>query len=100
MGFTAQCLSLGRKRGYIQPVHPDDSPRRVHIGGRLGAKVKEAVCRNAVDAPTKESAEPGTYSWRTSRTKRAASTSAAPQRPTPPALMSQAAPALNEERLR
>jgi NADH dehydrogenase FAD-containing subunit len=100
MKFTAQCLSLGRKRGYIQLVHPDDSPRIAHIGGRVGAKVKEAVCRNAVDAPTRESTVPGSYSWRTSRTRRAPSTSATAQRPTPLALTSQAAPGLNEEQQR
>ncbi len=64
MGFTAQCVSLGRRRGYIQPVHPDDSPRSIHLGGRIGARVKEAVCRRVIDAPIAESSEPGTYTWR------------------------------------
>jgi NADH dehydrogenase FAD-containing subunit len=64
MGFTAQCISLGRKRGYIQLVNPDDSPRRIHVGGRPGARIKEAICRRVIDAPAAESTRPGTYTWR------------------------------------
>jgi NADH dehydrogenase FAD-containing subunit len=66
MGFTAQCISLGRKRGYIQPVNPDDSPRRIHVAGRLGARIKETICRRVIDAPAAESTRPGTYTWRSS----------------------------------
>jgi NADH dehydrogenase FAD-containing subunit len=36
MGFSAQCISLGRRHGYIQLVDPDDSPRRLHVGGVPG----------------------------------------------------------------
>jgi NADH dehydrogenase FAD-containing subunit len=64
MGFTAQCISLGRRHGYFQPVNPDDTPRRLHVGGSLGARIKEAVCRRVVEAPAAESARPGTYTWR------------------------------------
>jgi NADH dehydrogenase FAD-containing subunit len=64
MGFTAQCISLGRKRGYIQPVNSDDSPRRIHVAGRLGARIKERICRRVIDAPAAESTRPGTYTWR------------------------------------
>jgi NADH dehydrogenase FAD-containing subunit len=64
MGFTAQCVSLGRRRGYIQPVNSDDTPRRMHVGGLAGARIKEAVCRRVVDAPAAESSTPGTYTWR------------------------------------
>jgi hypothetical protein len=66
MGFSAQCISLGRRRGYIQPVNPDDSPRRIHVAGRLGARVKEKICRRVIDAPSAESTRPGTYTWRSS----------------------------------
>ncbi len=66
MGFTAQCISLGRKRGYIQPVNPDDTPRPIHVGGRLGARIKEKICRRVIDAPAAESTRPGTYTWRSS----------------------------------
>ncbi|MFG1923282.1 NAD(P)/FAD-dependent oxidoreductase [Cryptosporangium sp. NPDC048952] len=61
IGFQAQCISLGRKRGYIQIVHADDSPRRLHLGGRLGARVKESVCKMSVAIPAKERVKPGAY---------------------------------------
>ena len=43
----AQCISLGRTRGCIQPVRADDPPRRLHVGGVLGARIE----RPAVVAP-------------------------------------------------
>jgi NADH dehydrogenase FAD-containing subunit len=64
MGYSAQCISLGRRRGYIQLVNADDSPRRLHIGGAIGAKIKEAVCRRVVEAPVSESEHPGAYTWK------------------------------------
>jgi NADH dehydrogenase len=64
MGFTAQCVSLGRKRGYFQPVNRDDTPRRLHVGGALGARIKEAISRRVLEAPAAESTHPGTYTWR------------------------------------
>jgi hypothetical protein len=64
MGYSAQCISLGRKRGYIQLVHADDSPRRLHVGGPLGARIKEGVCRRVLQAPIEESARPGSYTWK------------------------------------
>jgi NADH dehydrogenase FAD-containing subunit len=67
MGFSAQCISLGRRHGYIQLVDPDDSPRRLHVGGVLGAGIKEAVCRRVLDAPVRESERPGSYTWKPAR---------------------------------
>jgi NADH dehydrogenase FAD-containing subunit len=64
MGFTAQCISLGRAHGYVQLVRADDSPRRLHVSGVLGARVKEAVCRRVVEAPAEERIHPGAYTWR------------------------------------
>lgn len=64
MGYSAQCVSLGRRHGYIQLVHADDSPRRLHIGGVLGARVKEAVCRRVLESPARESSHPGDYTWK------------------------------------
>jgi len=63
VGFLIQCISLGRKKGYIQVVRADDTPRRLHVGGRPGAMIKEKICEMVVDSPTKESTKPGTYSW-------------------------------------
>lgn len=39
-GFIIQCISLGRRKGYVQFVHSDDTPRRFHIAGALGAKIQ------------------------------------------------------------
>jgi NADH dehydrogenase FAD-containing subunit len=61
VGFLIQCISLGRKRGYIQLVAADDTPRRLHLAGRLGAYVKERVCRMVVSGPRKEAHKPGSY---------------------------------------
>ncbi|HEX7350055.1 NAD(P)/FAD-dependent oxidoreductase [Brachybacterium sp.] len=47
IGYVTQCLSLGRRDGVIQPVHPDDTARRVALTGRTAAFTKERVCRGA-----------------------------------------------------
>jgi NADH dehydrogenase FAD-containing subunit len=61
VGFLIQCISLGRRKGYIQLVAADDTPRRLHLAGRLGAYVKERVCRMVVSGPRKEAYRPGSY---------------------------------------
>ncbi|MFD4181635.1 NAD(P)/FAD-dependent oxidoreductase [Rhodococcus sp. NPDC058514] len=48
LGFLAQCVSLGRRSGLFQLVRADDSPRRFALRGRLGAFVKEQICRSTV----------------------------------------------------
>ena len=63
MGYVIQCISLGRKNGYIQVVRPDDTPRRLHMRGRAGAAIKEKICTMVVEAPTMERTKPGVYSW-------------------------------------
>jgi NADH:quinone reductase (non-electrogenic) len=63
IGFAVQCLSLGRKDGYVQLVGADDTPRALHVGGRLAAVVKEQVCRMVVDRPAAERSRPGAYGW-------------------------------------
>jgi NADH dehydrogenase FAD-containing subunit len=62
-GYILQCVGLGRNNGYIQVVRADDTPRRLHIGGRAGAAIKNMVCTMVVDAPLKESSKPGAYRW-------------------------------------
>lgn len=47
LGYVTQCLSLGRRDGVIQPVHPDDAARRTALTGRAAALTKEQVCRGA-----------------------------------------------------
>jgi NADH dehydrogenase FAD-containing subunit len=61
VGFLIQCISLGRGNGYIQLVRADDTPRRLHLAGRVGAVVKERVCRMVVSGPRKEATKPGSY---------------------------------------
>lgn len=41
--FAGQCLSLGRQAGVLQLARRDDTAIAVHLGGRPGAWVKEAV---------------------------------------------------------
>ncbi|MGY1743335.1 MULTISPECIES: NAD(P)/FAD-dependent oxidoreductase [unclassified Blastococcus] len=62
-GYLVQCLSLGRRRGYVQVVRADDSPRALHLGGRAAATVKEQICRMVVTAPAAEATRPGAYRW-------------------------------------
>jgi NADH dehydrogenase FAD-containing subunit len=61
IGYIVQCLSLGRKNGYIQLLAADDRPRGLHVGGALGARIKEAIVRMAVSGPLKERSKPRSY---------------------------------------
>ncbi|WP_165497094.1 FAD-dependent oxidoreductase [Rhodococcus sp. ABRD24] len=61
LGFMVQCMSLGRKAGYLQFVHADDVPRPFGVSGRLGAAVKESICRMTVDKMRAEQNRPGAY---------------------------------------
>jgi NADH:ubiquinone reductase (H+-translocating) len=63
VGYVIQCVGLGRRAGYIQIVTADDTPRRLHIGGRAGGAIKNMVATMVVDAPKKESSKPGAYRW-------------------------------------
>jgi len=63
-GFMVQCLSLGRGRGLVQPVGARDEPKAWVVTGRLGALVKESICRYAVGALRVEAAASGMYRWR------------------------------------
>ncbi len=49
-GYILLCVSLGRRRGLVQTLHPDDTPTGRVFTGRVGARIKEAVCRMTVDA--------------------------------------------------
>jgi NADH dehydrogenase len=62
--MAAQCISLGRHFGTFQVNDRDDSPRRLYVGGRLGAVVKEQVCRYTLKWLRGEAEKPGTYSWK------------------------------------
>jgi NADH dehydrogenase len=61
--FVGQNISIGRRRGTIQLVHTDDTPRGFYFGGKLAATFKEYVCSMVVKQIAKESIKPGSYSW-------------------------------------
>jgi NADH:ubiquinone reductase (H+-translocating) len=61
--MAAQCISLGRHAGTFQVNHSDDTPRRLYIGGRTGAFVKEQVCRWTLKWLSGEATKPGSYTW-------------------------------------
>jgi NADH dehydrogenase FAD-containing subunit len=81
VGFLIQCISLGRKKAYIQPVRSDDTPRPFHVTGRTGAAIKEQICRLVVSSPVRESRKPGAYRWPKGPTRRRDSAIAEPSSP-------------------
>lgn len=50
IAYQAQCLSLGPGAAIVQLVDSRDRPRRLTVGGRAGALVKEQVCRYTLRA--------------------------------------------------
>ncbi|WNI20940.1 FAD-dependent oxidoreductase [Streptomyces sp. ITFR-16] len=59
--FGAQCISLGRDTGIFQFGNRSDVAVWLHIGGRLGAKMKETVCKGVVKHLADEAHRPGGY---------------------------------------
>ncbi|KUF19177.1 NAD(P)/FAD-dependent oxidoreductase [Streptomyces silvensis] len=57
----AQCVSLGRGTGVFQFGNRSDVAVWFHIGGRLGARMKEAVCKGVVRHLADEARKPGGY---------------------------------------
>jgi NADH dehydrogenase len=47
IGYTVQCISLGRRDGLIQRVTPDDQVTSTVIKGRTAARIKEFICASA-----------------------------------------------------
>jgi NADH:ubiquinone reductase (H+-translocating) len=60
-GFAGQCISLGRRMGVFQFAHKDDTAKRLHLGGRTGAKVKELVCKHTIKQLVNEARKPGSH---------------------------------------
>ncbi|MFD7258534.1 NAD(P)/FAD-dependent oxidoreductase [Streptomyces sp. NPDC059874] len=60
--FGAQCISLGRRAGIFQFADKSDVAVWLHIGGGLGAKVKEFVCKGVLKHLAEEAHKPGGYS--------------------------------------
>ncbi|MEV0248428.1 FAD-dependent oxidoreductase [Nocardia sp. NPDC050712] len=63
LGFAGQCISLGRHAGIFQFADKDDTAKKLYLGGRPGAKLKEFICKHTVKALTDEARKPGSYSW-------------------------------------
>ncbi|MFE5482018.1 NAD(P)/FAD-dependent oxidoreductase [Streptomyces sp. NPDC056527] len=63
VGFAGQCISLGRRFGVFQVSHRDDTPKKLHLGGRPGAKLKELICRSTVWQLGYEARKPGVRTW-------------------------------------
>ncbi|MEE1769395.1 FAD-dependent oxidoreductase [Streptomyces sp. JV185] len=59
--FTAQCVSLGRRVGIFQFAR-NDVAVWLHIDGRPGARLKEAVCKGIIKHMADEAGKPGSYS--------------------------------------
>ncbi|CAJ1499485.1 NAD(P)/FAD-dependent oxidoreductase [[Mycobacterium] holstebronense] len=61
--FAAQCISVGRDAATVQLSRRDDTPIKAFVGGRLGAVVKESICKYTVKWIRGEAAKPGSYRW-------------------------------------
>ena len=61
--FVSQCISVGRDAATVQLSRRDDTPIKAFIGGRLGAVVKESICKYTVKWIRGEAVKPGSYRW-------------------------------------
>jgi NADH dehydrogenase len=57
------CTSLGRGAALVQFAHKDDTAINLHLGGRLAAPLKEAICRGTVWGLRREARKPGSSFW-------------------------------------
>jgi NADH:ubiquinone reductase (H+-translocating) len=69
-GVAAMCVSLGRRAGVFQLAHWDDTAMRLHVGGRLGAKIKESANTSPIKQLVKEARKPGSHKWPVKDAKR------------------------------
>jgi NADH dehydrogenase len=61
--FAGSNVSLGRRAATIQWARKDDTPVNYYTGGRIGAAIKETVCRTTLWAIRREARKPGTAFW-------------------------------------
>ncbi|MEV4312511.1 FAD-dependent oxidoreductase [Actinocrispum sp. NPDC049592] len=47
VGYTAQCISLGRRDAVVQWMTPDDQPKPSAVTGGTAARLKEMICKVA-----------------------------------------------------
>lgn len=57
------CTSLGRRAGIFQLGRKDDTMVNIYIGGRVGARLKEAICKGTVWGLRREGRKPGSSFW-------------------------------------
>lgn len=55
-------ISLGRHAGTVAFSHRDDTARNLYLGGRVGAFLKEEVCKATVSGIQREGRKPGAFS--------------------------------------
>ena len=61
--YVLQCISLGRHDALVQTVQGDDTPKDRIFTGRLGAFIKESICRYTVFSLQLEKRLPGSYMY-------------------------------------
>jgi NADH:ubiquinone reductase (H+-translocating) len=69
-GIAAMCISLGRRAGVFQFARWDDTAMRLHLSGRLAAKLKEAACSSPITQLVDEARKPGSHTWLVNDAKR------------------------------
>lgn len=61
--FVGSNVSLGRRAAVIQFARKDDTAVKVYVGGRIGAAIKEAVCKGTLWGIRQEIRKPGSTFW-------------------------------------
>jgi NADH dehydrogenase len=57
--FVGSCVSLGRRAATVQLARKDDTPVNYYLSGRLGASLKEAICKGTLWGLRREARKPG-----------------------------------------
>jgi NADH dehydrogenase len=63
LAFVGSNVSLGRRAATIQFARKDDTALNFYLSGRLGATVKEAVCKGTLWGIRREARKPGSTFW-------------------------------------
>lgn len=61
--YMLQCISLGRQDALVQFVQSDNQPKQSIVTGRIGAVIKEAICRYTIFSLRLEQRWPGSYRY-------------------------------------
>jgi len=63
VAFVGQCISLGRRVAVFQAASRHDKAHGLYVGGRMGAKLKEVVCKSTVKQLIDEAKKPGVFRY-------------------------------------